>query len=347
MHGVAVTPVQTFNGNGPGCKEVNGNGANHEMTDPTEPVLLLFSASHVQSLKRMEENYEAYLKKHLDGISIRSLAYTLAHHREYLATRSYSVFTGERLLTENISQPVKVQQVPLSTFVLTGQGAQYERMGAELMASNVQFLRDIQEMDTILADLPHPPKWKLESMPDPSHIFSRPYFLKTHTDIVADEILASGKMSRLGEAEFAQPTCTALQIALVNLLARWGILPSAVIGHSSGEIAAAYAAGALTMSEAIVVAYYRGYAAAASKQRGCMAAVGLGRAQVEQQYCNKAVVVACENSASSVTISGDEDVLDTVLQAIKVDWPDKLARKLRVEKAYHSRMHAFLRKSSV
>lgn len=158
-----------------------------------------------------------------------------------------------------------------------------------------------------------------------------------HSNIGADEILASGTTSRLIEAEFAQPTCTALQIALVNLLARWGILPSAVVGHSSGEIAAAYAAGALTMREAIIIAFYRGYAAAASKRRGCMAAVGLGRAHIEQQYCTKDVVVACENSASSITISGDEDVLDTVLQAIRADWPDKLARKLRVEKAYHSR----------
>ena len=58
--------------------------------------------------------------------------------------------------------------------------------------------------------------------------------------------------------EIAQPVCTALQIALVDLLADWNVIPVAVTGHSSGEIAAAYCAGGLSHESAMKVAYYRG-----------------------------------------------------------------------------------------
>jgi acyl transferase domain-containing protein len=67
----------------------------------------------------------------------------------------------------------------------------------------------------------------------------------------------SVKTGQIHRAELAQPLCTAVQIALVNAMARCGIRPNAVIGHSSGEIAAAYATGALSLSEAMIVAYYR------------------------------------------------------------------------------------------
>jgi acyl transferase domain-containing protein len=67
------------------------------------------------------------------------------------------------------------------------------------------------------------------------------------------------KTSQINRAEFVQPLCTAIQIALVNTLARCGVRPNAVVGHSSGEIAASYAAGTLSLPEAIIVAYYPGY----------------------------------------------------------------------------------------
>lgn len=67
-----------------------------------------------------------------------------------------------------------------------------------------------------------------------------------------------------------------------------------------------------------------------------MAAVGFGRYQVEP-YLVEGVTVACENSASSTTISGDLDALRVVLENIRRDHPTILARQLQVEMAYHSR----------
>ncbi len=138
------------------------------------------------------------------------------------------------------------------------------------------------------------------------------------------------------QAEFSQPLCTALQIALVDLLATWSITPSAVVGHSSGELAAAYAAGALSAKDAVIAAFYRGQVCKTAKKTGGMAAVGLGKEDVSP-YLAPGVRVACENSGSSVTLSGDIKVLEKVMAKIKEARPDVLVRRLQVEMAYHSR----------
>ena len=140
---------------------------------------------------------------------------------------------------------------------------------------------------------------------------------------------------KLSWPELSQPICTALQIALVDLLASWSVFPSAVVGHSSGEIAAAYAAGALTKESALIVAYYRGFVCKNSPKEGGMAAIGLGKAKVSP-FLIPGVGVACENSASSITLSGDSDKLEQVMSAIKNEYEQALVRKLQVGMAYHS-----------
>ena len=103
-----------------------------------------------------------------------------------------------------------------------------------------------------------------------------------------DELLKPKSENRVHQAEFSQPLCTAIQIALVDVLHSWGVFPSAVIGFSAGEIAAAYASDALTAEEAIINSYYRGLITRkfkGSSYNGGMVAVGLepqeiGRAHV-------------------------------------------------------------------
>ena len=129
-----------------------------------------------------------------------------------------------------------------------------------------------------------------------------------------------------------------MQIVLVDILAAWHITPSAVVGHSSGEIAASYAAGVLTLEEAIIAAYYRGYVCKAAQTPGGMAAVGIGKEDVAR-YLVPGVRIACENSGSSVTLSGDLDILENIMSVIKVEMPDVLVRRLQVEMAYHSRKY--------
>lgn len=145
--------------------------------------------------------------------------------------------------------------------------------------------------------------------------------------------------SRIGEAEIAQPLTTAVQIMLVNILRTWGVSPGFVIGHSSGEIAAAYASGALTMQEAIICAYVRGWATTEAGRPGGMAAVGLSAEDCKSFLHNSTgkVVIACENSSSNVTISGDGEEMDKIIEAIRASDEDVFVRRLHVDRAYHSR----------
>lgn len=143
--------------------------------------------------------------------------------------------------------------------------------------------------------------------------------------------------SRVNEAELAQPLTTAVQIGLVNLLAKSGVRPSQVVGHSSGEIAAAYAAGAISAKSAITIAYHRGRLAKSQMGLGEMASIGLSRDDV-QPYIVDGVVIACQNGPRSVTISGDKEKINHVVEEIKRCLPDVFCRRLRLNIAYHSRM---------
>lgn len=146
--------------------------------------------------------------------------------------------------------------------------------------------------------------------------------------------------SQVQKAEFSQPLCTAVQIALVDVLRTWGVKPDGVVGHSSGEIAGAYASGSITAEAAMATASFRGLTTKHSAKLGAMAAVGLGREEASG-YLKPGVVIACENSQSSITISGDAQQIQEVVGRIKNERPGILARMLHVEKAYHSRQYYF------
>jgi len=151
-------------------------------------------------------------------------------------------------------------------------------------------------------------------------------------------VLEAGKeSSRLAEAEISQPACTAVQIAITDLFAAWGIEPSVTVGHSSGEIGAAYAAGRISAPEAILAAFFRGFAVKQAAPVGSMLAVGLGAAAVKGYLpasVAEDITIACENSPSSVTLSGNQASIDATREAL--DAAQIFARELRTGKAYHS-----------
>lgn len=277
------------------------------------PQLLLFSAASAPSLKAMTKNHEEWLSKRPDmAEQLEDLAYTLANRREHLSHRAFKV-VGKNESAASAGKRMPNQPASL-VMVFTGQGAQWPRMGRELLLRNdLCFQGTIRALDKYLQALPQPPEWTIEG-----------------------ELQKGPRTSRIQKAELSQPLCTAIQIGLVDLFAAIGIEPAAVVGHSSGELAAAYAAGALTAKEAIIGAHLRGQAATLQNKKGAMAAIGLGWEEVERFLDPPKVVVACENSPKSVTLSGDAEDVQACVARIKDEYPDITARLLKVEKAYHS-----------
>ncbi|KAI3343473.1 putative polyketide synthase [Ustulina deusta] len=278
------------------------------------PFLLPFSAHDKSTLKR---NIEAHGKV-VGSYNLLDLSYTLANRRSVLQSKAFTVASHATLgqVFDNTASSFNFaehQKPPTLGFVFTGQGSQWARMGAELMEYYPSFLRSIRILDFALEDLPDAPDWSIE-----------------------DVLLEDAQTSHVNEASYSQPLCTAVQIALVQLLGYWGIRPAVTVGHSSGEIGAAYAAGLISAKEAIVVAYYRGKVVQNIKKNGSMLAVGLGAEAVEQYLTDVRgkVVVGCHNSPSSVTLSGDTDALETV--KTNLDAQGIFTRAVKTGKAYHS-----------
>jgi acyl transferase domain-containing protein len=118
-------------------------------------------------------------------------------------------------------------------------------------------------------------------------------------------------------------------------LARRGVHADAVIGHSSGEIATAYAAGPLSLAEAATISYYRGFVMREFSQAGAMAAINLPASDI-QPLLAEGVVIAAENSPRSTTILGDTAAVERTISLIRDQHPDIFCRKLAVDTAYHS-----------
>jgi hybrid polyketide synthase/nonribosomal peptide synthetase ACE1 len=296
-----------------------------------------FSAVSDSSLTEQLQAYSDYLKKSPDANPL-DLTYTLQSRRSQLPIKAaFSATTIEQLSRRIDEKLVALKQTPGSTVgvrsnakqstphvlgVFTGQGAQWAEMGSQLILSSEYVRTRIRELQESLSTLPSTdrPQWDLQK-----------------------EILAGANSSRLAEAALSQPLCTAIQIILVDLLKVAGIVFNAVVGHSSGEIAAAYASGFLSAHDAIRIAYYRGTFAhlagnSATGQKGSMMAVGTSLEDAQELTMLRAfrgrLAVAAHNSSASVTLSGDADA---VIHAKKVfDEEKKFARLLKVDTAYHS-----------
>ncbi|KAJ6441348.1 KR domain-containing protein [Purpureocillium lavendulum] len=287
------------------------------INDLTQQSTFLFpiSAGSETSLESRVDGLRQYLQARPE--STRDVAFTLGTRREHLPHRTFCVARPGSSIPLDFGSLGKASNMASNdstiVFVFTGQGAQWPDMGRSLMESLPGFLEDIQDMDRQLQQLDLVPEWTIEG-------------LLRGTD---------ARKEGLNDAQLAQPLCTAVQIGLVNFLRLCGVTPSAVVGHSSGEIAAAYAAGSLSKTEAITCAYLRGLAVKSHGRVGGMAAVGKGKRAV-LPFLVAGAEIACENSPSSVTISGDLDAVDKSLEAITGNEPETFTRRLDVNVAYHS-----------
>ncbi|KAF2004264.1 polyketide synthase PksD [Amniculicola lignicola CBS 123094] len=278
-----------------------------------QPQLLVFSARDESALNRIHAQYYGYLNNSTSNTpeTTQRLAYVLSQRRSISSWRSVAIAGIHSTGDLQFSTPVKSLHDHGLAFVFTGQGAQYVNMGRSLIHFRV-FRETLEAVNKIFQKLGA--EWTL-----------------------IDEL---ENMSHINRPEYSQPLCTALQIALFELLSSWGITPLAVVGHSSGEIAAAYATGMLSLESACKVAFHRGRLSGvlALASSGAMMSVNINEADLPLYLENIAddgdVCVACINSPTNITLSGNSSSLD-VLQA-RFDKDGIFAKKLNTGVAYHS-----------
>jgi polyketide synthase 12 len=153
---------------------------------------------------------------------------------------------------------------------------------------------------------------------------------------LVDAIFNAGDVGKIHETYIAQPAIFAIQVALAELLKSWGIRPACVTGHSAGEVAAAYVAGALDFEDAVKVIYHRSRLQHTTEGTGKMLAVGVS-AEALKPYLAGAetkVSIAAVNSEQALTLAGDEQVLASIAQHL--DEQGLFARFLNVGVPYHS-----------
>ncbi|KAH7032672.1 uncharacterized protein B0I36DRAFT_286783 [Microdochium trichocladiopsis] len=282
--------------------------------------LFVLSAASEVSLGDMATRLADWLSRRpLHRAKLRDLAYTLNVRRSRYQWRSAILAADAESLIEQLAQikPVQAPAVqPTVTYVFTGQGAQWHAMGRELLQLSGRFQTSITQSAQLLLDWGC--AWNL-----------------------VDELLKDEEESHLNESELSQPATTAIQIALVDLFDSLSVRAQRVCGHSSGEIAAAYAAGALTHHAGLRISYERGIVSKMARDtntcKGSMLSVGLGENEV-RPYVKLAgegkLVTACINSPESTTVSGDEAAIDALARVLTEK--GIFNRKLKVDTAYHS-----------
>lgn len=300
---------------------------------------LVITAASEESFAATLRDLASYIERNAH-ITTQELAWHLYSYRTIHSLRAFTVPNPGRAASSvsnllslidrssnnsptqsgTIIRSKKMSTSPRILGIFTGQGAQYAAMSKGLVSTSTVYRDTIRKLDNILQkDCPDPPKWSLE-----------------------EKIMDEGQDSGINTAAIAQPLCTALQIALVEMLSSLNVSFHCVVGHSSGEIAAAFAAKRLPMRNAMLIAYYRGQfahlASGTGGNKGGMMACGMSRQEAEE-FCStpkyqRRIVVAASNSPNLVTLSGDMDIIIAASDELKAR--GKFARVLKVDTAYHS-----------
>ncbi|KAI0445140.1 hypothetical protein F4803DRAFT_509526 [Xylaria telfairii] len=307
-----------------GSKYINHNG-DERVNGAARPYVFVWSAADAAGIQRMFASYRSHILEasvpRNDVQYLKNLAYTLSEKRSILPWKAYFLARSLKDLEDKLTEMPRHSRssaAPRLHFVFTGQGAQWATMGLDLAIFPV-FRDSLTQADS---------------------------FFKTlgSTWSVTEEIRKPTRSSRLDDPALAQPICTALQVALIDLLESWNIRPWGVVGHSSGEIAAAFCIGAISKESAWRIAYFRGTLAARLVTpdpllRGTMMAVQLSETDVQAfidqlPRGSQSICIGCVNSPANTTVTGHEKLLDDLQKLLSQR--GILNRKLRVPVAYHS-----------
>ncbi|KIX02947.1 uncharacterized protein Z518_06497 [Rhinocladiella mackenziei CBS 650.93] len=298
----------------------------------TQPRLFVFSAHDEAALRRMKKQYADYLESYMttagskfqvkESAFLDQLAFTLSERRSRFDWKTHVVASSiKELRTQLSSSTVRLGRSstsnPQVAFVFTGQSENWARMGVGLFRYPA-FKKSILDADEHLKEA-----------------FDCDYSF-------IEELKRDDKGIETHLAAISHPMSTVLQVALVDLLRSWNIIPAGVVGHSSGEIGAAYAYGVISREDAWTIAYWRSklcseLTAESTPPKEAMLAVALSKDAVQEHLSTIShgqLVIACVNSPSSVTISGKETAIGQLHE--KLSASSVFCRQLKVPNAFNS-----------
>lgn len=263
------------------------------------PWILPVSAQSAQAVVDQARAYAAALPQQ-DAGQLQAFVASAMHRREHFPYRSAVVGADAAQLQTHLEQlpapsaacitDAEERRAPVLVF--TGQGAQWVGMGRELLDREPGFLAMIRRCDQALAPWA---SWSVEA-----------------------ELRSDASASRLHLTEFAQPCIFAIQVAISECLRQWGVIPAAVVGHSMGEVAAAYCAGALDLESAVRVIHQRAQAMQDTLGQGRMLVVGLPAATLEARLAsNQQLELSVVNSRTSCVVSGSPQAVQALDQQLR------------------------------
>lgn len=285
---------------------------------------LILSTRSANALPALAARYQASLN---NGTPWNALAGNAAHRRQWLKHRAViaaSTLDEARaalsaLVTpthENSEASLIKGEAPGDdarlALVFSGNGAQWAGMGKQLLEEEPVFRAALEELDAL---------WRTDGS-------------ESLTGILRDGVSAE----RLAATEYAQPLLFAIQVGVVRVIEARGVGYDVCLGHSVGEVAAAWASGALTFAQAVHVIKIRSRAQAATRGTGRMAAAGLGeaamRALMAQLHVEDSVEIAGVNSPQAVTLAGPPAALQMLEAAVKES--GRFFQMLELDYAFHS-----------
>ncbi|MBP2658536.1 MAG: amino acid adenylation domain protein, partial [Firmicutes bacterium] len=290
---------------------------------PKAKQLLPISASDQEALRDLAQSYRDYISGEGNNFSLKDICYTAGARRGHHDHRLALVVSSKEDVADHLEMYLKGEVFPSLqsgqrfsgsssklVFVFSGQGPQWWAMGRELFQEEPVFRETIEECDVLFSQ---------------------------HADwSLVTELTAIESKSRLDQTEFVQPALFAVQVALARLWIAWGIQPGAVVGHSMGEVAAAYIAGALGLSDAVRVIFHRSRLMQRTTGQGKTVAVELAWEEAKSllvKYENK-VSIACYNGPTSLVLSGEPASIDEIMTTLEQG--NVFCKALPVNYAFHS-----------
>ncbi|MGP4002412.1 non-ribosomal peptide synthetase/type I polyketide synthase [Streptomyces sp. 8N706] len=261
----------------------------------------------------------------VDGtaVPLSDLGFTLAHRRQHLESRLSIVYASPAELEEGLDAYLRAEAHPhvlldqqrdreqrRLVWVFTGMGPQWWAMGRELFETEPVYREAVERCDHEIGKLTG---WSL-----------------------VEELAADEAGSQMSETWLAQPANFALQTGLAALWRSRGVRPDAVVGHSTGEVAAFHEAGVYTLRDAVKVVVHRSRLQQKLTGTGTMLAVSLSETEAVRRvepYGDR-VSVAAVNSPTGITLAGDEDALAQLAAELQAE--QIFAKPLAVRVPYHS-----------